>query len=101
MPLEARDGDRKNTPKIKEKDTRDSVEWRSRTERERWREQQELQGLPRETQGHQPHDRNGDGVVSRDEWPGTAESFRRLDRDKDGLLTGRDRRLEPERRVRQ
>jgi hypothetical protein len=31
-------------------------------------------------------DRNGDGAVSRDEWPGTRAAFDRLDADGDGRL---------------
>jgi hypothetical protein len=51
---------------------------------------------PRETgPGHQPHDQNGDGVVSRNEWPGNDDSFRELDRNKDGVLSEADRRLRP------
>jgi hypothetical protein len=32
-------------------------------------------------------DRNGDGDVSRREWLGTEEEFRRLDADGDGLIS--------------
>ncbi len=32
-------------------------------------------------------DRNGDGAVSRDEWPGAAKRFDRLDANHDGVLT--------------
>ncbi|MGI5819299.1 MAG: EF-hand domain-containing protein [Armatimonadota bacterium] len=40
-------------------------------------------------------DADGDGNISRDEWPGRAEMFDRLDRDGDGLLTGAELTLQP------
>ena len=49
--------------------------------------------MPRTTRGHQPHDLNGDGVVTRKEWPGNDESFAELDRDGNGVLNDRDRPL--------
>jgi hypothetical protein len=48
----------------------------------------------RTMRGHRPFDNNGDGVVTRREWPGNGNSFRRLDRDHDGVLSERDRRLQ-------
>ena len=33
-------------------------------------------------------DRNGDGVITRDEWRGSDQSFRQLDRNGDGVLSG-------------
>jgi Ca2+-binding EF-hand superfamily protein len=47
-------------------------------------------------------DRNGDGVITRAEWRGTAQSFREYDTNHDGVLSGdemwldRDRRTNPE-----
>jgi len=38
------------------------------------------------------YDRNGDGVITRDEFPGDAAAFDRLDRNHDGVLTEADRR---------
>lgn len=45
----------------------------------------------RSTEGHRPDDLNGDGIISRNEWPGNDASFRELDTDKDGVLTNKDR----------
>lgn len=45
----------------------------------------------RATEGHQPHDLNGDGMIQRQEWPGNETSFRQLDRNRDGVLSDRDR----------
>lgn len=45
----------------------------------------------RATEGHRPQDLNGDGVITRNEWPGNDASFRELDRDGDGALTRKDR----------
>ncbi len=45
----------------------------------------------RQTEGHRPHDMNGDGVISRQEWPGNDQSFKQLDRDNNGVLDDRDR----------
>ena len=50
-------------------------------------------GIPRRTEGHRPHDRNGDGLVTRNEWPGNDASFRQLDRDGDGVISRYDRGL--------
>jgi hypothetical protein len=51
---------------------------------------------PRETtRGHRPHDDNGDGVVTRNEWPGDDDSFKRLDRNGDGSLSRADRQVKP------
>jgi hypothetical protein len=51
---------------------------------------------PRETRsGHQPKDQNGDGVVTRNEWPGNDDAFRELDRNGDGVLSSADRELRP------
>ena len=70
---------------------RDVVQSRSRTERERFYEYNNRYGWPRRTQGHMPHDLNGDGVITRREWPGNSVSFRRLDRNGDGVITDADR----------
>ena len=88
---DAKDG---NGKKDKNK-AKDAVEWRSRTERERYGYRADPYPWPRETRGHRPHDNNGDGVVSRQEWPGNAKSFRQLDRNGDGVLSDADRRLQP------
>jgi hypothetical protein len=45
----------------------------------------------RQTEGHRPQDLNGDGVISRHEWPGNDVSFAALDRDGNGVLDKRDR----------
>jgi EF hand len=47
--------------------------------------------MKRSTEGHRPQDLNGDGVITRNEWPGNDVSFRELDSDGDGALTKRDR----------
>src|SRR5262245_6029099 len=52
-------------------------------------------GWARRTEGHRPHDLNGDGVISRREWPGNNNSFRQLDRNHDGVLSRSDRMLRP------
>lgn len=44
-------------------------------------------------QGHRPHDYNGDGVITRNEWPGSSQSFRQLDRDRDGVISQYDRSM--------
>lgn len=51
--------------------------------------------LPRATQGHRPQDLNGDGVITRKEWPGDDASFRREDSNHDGVITDADRQLVP------
>jgi Ca2+-binding EF-hand superfamily protein len=33
-------------------------------------------------------DRNGDGVITRDEWRGNDQSFRQHDRNGDGIISG-------------
>lgn len=70
--------------------------WRNRTETERrrggvWNEPM----IPRDTRGHVPHDANGDGVVSRHEWPGNDQSWRNQDRNGDGVIDDLDRRMAP------
>lgn len=55
-------------------------------------------GMPRRTEGHRPHDLNGDGRVTRNEWPGNDTSFRQLDRDGDGVISRYDRELRSDRR---
>ena len=65
---------------------------RNEKERAKQRKHSE-QDWRRSTEGHRPQDINGDGVISRREWPGNDVSFRELDRDHDGVLTDRDRRL--------
>jgi hypothetical protein len=45
----------------------------------------------RRTEGHRPQDLNGDGRITRNEWPGNDASFRRLDRNADGAITDYDR----------
>ena len=54
-------------------------------------------GMPRRTEGHRPHDLNGDGRVTRNEWPGNDASFKKLDRDGDGVISRYDRELHPDR----
>jgi hypothetical protein len=51
----------------------------------------EEKGWKRSTEGHRPQDLNGDGVITRNEWPGNDESFRQVDTDGDGVLTKKDR----------
>jgi hypothetical protein len=77
--LEAKDNSgKKGTVKAKHTDRRVTEDW------------------PRETRsGHQPKDQNGDGVVSRDEWPGDDKAFGALDRNGDGVLSSADRELKP------
>ena len=87
---DAKDGNgKKNKNRAK-----DAVEWRSRTERERYTSYADPYSWPRETRGHRPHDNNGDGVVTRNEWPGNKQSFRQLDRNGDGVLSEADRSLQ-------
>jgi hypothetical protein len=66
-------------------------ESRGRTEhgREEWKHK---------GQGHFPHDANGDVIVSRSEWPGNDDTFRRLDRNGDGVLSEADRKLRADKR---
>lgn len=45
----------------------------------------------RGTEGHQPHDLNGDGQITRNEWPGNDTSYRQMDTNGDGVLTKKDR----------
>ena len=47
----------------------------------------------RQTEGHRPQDLNGDGVISRHEWPGNDTSFAELDRDGNGVLDKKDREV--------
>jgi hypothetical protein len=65
----------------KNKDKKHAPKQRKQTEPE----------MRRTTEGHRPQDLNGDGVISRKEWPGDDQSFRELDRDGDGMLSSRDR----------
>jgi hypothetical protein len=39
---------------------------------------------------HRGVDRNGDGLITRSEWRGSARSFRQLDHNGDGFLSGRE-----------
>src|SRR5688572_24440168 len=55
----------------------------------------DVAGWARRTEGHRPHDMNGDGKITRNEWPGNDESFHRLDRDRDGVISQYDRSLRP------
>lgn len=89
----AADAKNGNGKKNKHK-AKDAVEWRSRTERERYGNYADPYSWPRETRGHRPHDNNGDGVVTRNEWPGNRNSFRQLDRNGDGVLSEADRSLQ-------
>lgn len=50
-------------------------------------------GWARRTEGHRPHDLNGDGLITRNEWPGNNNSFRQLDRNGDGVISRYDRAL--------
>ena len=77
---------------------KDAVEWRHRTETERHRGIDQIAG-PKATQGHRPHDLNGDGVITRNEWPGNDNSWRRMDRNGDGVISDADRRVHPKKRV--
>lgn len=71
--------------------------WRNRSESEdeRRRESWTDPMIPRETRGHIPHDTNGDGVVSRHEWPGNDQSWRNQDRNGDGVINDIDRQITP------
>ena len=40
-------------------------------------------------------DRNRDGVITREEWTGTAQSFRETDWNRDGILSGDEIRVNP------
>jgi hypothetical protein len=76
-------------------------EWRRDTDRNRtvrnrdWDRDDDLGGWARRTEGHRPHDMNGDGRITRNEWPGNDVSFRRLDRNGDGVISEYDRSLRP------
>src|SRR5215207_8375037 len=76
------------------KDNDGSENWARKSEQE-WAKQRRKteKSWRRSTEGHRPQDRNGDGVISRREWPGNDQSFRQLDRDRDGSLTNRDRQV--------
>ena len=99
-PADAKNG---NGKKHKHK-AKDAVEWRNRTERDRYdyryddryRDRygyrSDSYSWPRDTRGHRPHDNNGDGIVTRNEWPGNDNSYRQLDRNRDGILSEADRR---------
>lgn len=91
-------GEEKQSKKGKPARAKDAVEWRHKTETARQREVDQI-AAPRETQGHRPHDLNGDGKISRKEWPGDDGSFREMDRNGDGFITDADRQLEPRNRV--
>jgi hypothetical protein len=105
LPAEAENGNKRRTEKekhsqgksnhkVSERDNwgdRDAVQYRSRTERERFYNYNNQYGWPRATQGHVPNDLNGDGIITRREWPGNTVSFRRLDRNGDGVITSADR----------
>lgn len=39
------------------------------------------------------YDRNGDGMITRNEFPGDSNAFSRLDRNRDGVLTNADRNV--------
>jgi hypothetical protein len=54
----------------------------------------------RQTEGHRAQDLNGDGVISRHEWPGNDASFAELDLDRNGVLDKRDRALDAQQRTR-
>lgn len=88
LPADAKNGNGKKNNKYKEKD---AVEWRNRTERERYGYRSDPYSWPRQTRGHRPHDDNGDGIVTRNEWPGNDKSYRQLDRNGDGVLSEADR----------
>ncbi|MBI4445313.1 MAG: EF-hand domain-containing protein [Acidobacteria bacterium] len=42
----------------------------------------------RNQQRHRGIDRNSDGIITRQEWPGNDQSFSKLDRNGDGILAG-------------
>jgi hypothetical protein len=68
----------------------------SKRESQRNRDQDEdLGGWARRTEGHRPHDLDGDGLITRKEWPGNDDSFRRLDRNGDGIISEYDRAMRP------
>ena len=48
------------------------------------------QGMARERLAR--HDKNGDGAISREDFPGDDERFKRLDRNGDGVIDRKDRR---------
>src|SRR5688572_1882404 len=85
-PMEIRAKDKRQ-----ERKSAPSGESRGRTEpgRDEWKHK---------GQGHFPHDANGDGMVNRREWPGSDDSFRRLDRNGDGVLSEADRKLQGDKR---
>ena len=84
-----------------------SAEWDRRTDHE-WRRYTDEDGRRRSSRDtwwrsdrdnrRRALDTNGDGVVTRGEWRGNDTSFSRQDRDRDGVITERDR--EPARRNR-
>jgi hypothetical protein len=79
------------------KSEKEQEKLRKRNEKERAKQRKHSeQEWRRSTEGHRPQDMNGDGVISRNEWPGNDVSFRELDLDHDGVLTDRDRRLSRE-----
>jgi hypothetical protein len=102
VPADAKDGDNGNTKhKTKQEMKRKTDGESNRTTRSRtmtnheWEREDDLAGWARRTEGHRPHDRNGDGRITRNEWPGNDQSFRRLDRDGDGIISQYDRSLQP------
>ena len=102
VPADAKDGNNgngKNKTKQEMKRNTESGSNRTadhRTAADRDREADaDLAGWARRTEGHRPHDLNGDGRITRNEWPGNDESFRRLDRNGDGIISEYDRSLQP------
>ncbi len=51
---------------------------------------EEGESLPPTTEFFETHDQNADGTVTQDEFSGSGEVFRLLDKDKDGAITGPD-----------
>ena len=47
-----------------------------------------LSTLDAAAQDYRTWDRNGDGVITRAEWRGTAQAFRERDWDRDGVISG-------------
>lgn len=79
------------------KSSKEAAKERKRREKEFAKERKDSEKEWRQrTEGHRPHDDNGDGLISRSEWPGNDVSFRELDWDGDGLLSDRDRRMRRE-----
>lgn len=82
-----------NAAKWAKKSEKEQAKQRKRSDKElaRQRKQSETDWRQR-TEGHRPQDLDGNGIITRNEWPGNDTSFRQLDWDGDGVLSDRDRR---------